>query len=130
MKFGWDQDLVDPDKGVNCQKRLSSLATSHSQYERVKLLQTVPNVDDQQWSVKLHDLCKITFSTIYEYLVERKVLLKRVSYLENVVDKRAELSDRSDKDTVLKNDENDKNVPIEYTRTLDKAYRFFKDGHV
>ena len=85
------------------------------------------NVDDQQWTTKLCDLPKITFSTIYNFLVERKVLLQRVSYLESLVDRRAELSGKPDGDSAAKGDEN---VPIGYTRTLDKAYRFFKDGHV
>ena len=86
----------------------------------MKLLQAVPNVDDQQWTTKLCDLPKITFSTIYNYfLVEHKVLLQRVSYLESLADRRAELSGKPDSDSAAKGDEN---VPIGYTRTLDKAY--------
>ena len=112
---------------MNCQKRLSSLAAKNPQSGMMKLLQAVPNVDDQQWTTKLCDLPKITFSTIYNFLVERKVLLQRVSYLESLADRRAELSGKSDSDSAAKGDEN---VPIGYTRTLDKAYRFFKDGHV
>ena len=88
------------------------------------------NVDDRQWTVKLHDLCKITFGSINERLVEHNVHLKWVSYLENIVDKIAELSDRSDKNTVSKTDQVGKNVPIKYTRTLNKTYWFFRDRHV
>ena len=100
------------------------MAAKNPQSGMMKLLQAVPNVDDQQWTTNLP---KITFSTIYIFLVERKVLLQRVSYLECLADRRAELSGKSDSDSAAKGDEN---VPIGYARTLDKAYRFFKDGHV
>jgi len=67
-----------------------------------------------------------------------------VSYLESVADKRAEeiqghterdcdvvnASDSVDKNEERPNPASDMYVPVEYTRTLDKAYRFYKDGHV
>lgn len=93
----------------------------------MKLFQAVPNVDDQQWTTKLCHLPKITFTTIYNLLVKCKVLLQRVSYLESLADRRAELSGKPDSGSAAKGDEN---VSIGYTRTLDKAYRFFKDGHI
>ena len=71
---------------------------------------------------------KVTFSTIYEFLVERKVLLKKAVYLEGILEKRdsSVLCENSNN----KNNDNDEYEPISYTRTLDKAYRFFQDGHV
>ena len=46
--------------------------------------------------------------------------------MESLADRRAELSSQLDSDSTKA----DENVSIGYTRTLDKAYRFFKDGHV
>ena len=88
-------------------------------------------------------------------MVDRKVLLRRVSYLECIADKQAEEVAKGNKaDSQQAGKETDKvntkvvsspkeqtqvdlqqstkteYVPAEYTRTLDKAYRFFKDGHV
>lgn len=77
--------------------------------------------------------------------MDRKVLLKRVSYLECVADKRAEeiqshtegdctdaemVDAPEDQCEVRSRPPSDVYVPVEYTRTLDKAYRFYKDGHV
>ena len=78
---------------------------------------------------------KITFSTIYDFLVDRKILLKRVSYLESIADKRAEKihnqGEQSPKDSMPQQSNGDGvYVPVEYTRTLEKAYRFYRDGHV
>lgn len=82
-----------------------------------------------QWTNRLYNLPKITFSTIYDYLVDRKLVLKKVACLESIADKRAEAVSVDDKKvTVVEPSTNC--VSIEYTRTLDKAYRFFQDGHV
>jgi len=70
-------------------------------------------------------LPKVTFSTIYHLLVDRKVHLKKVSYLEEI----AERSPDSSNEEVFQMCANQA-VPIEYTRTLSKAYVFFRDGHV
>ena len=72
-------------------------------------------------------LPKITFSTIYKFSVERKVLRKKVSCMENLADVRAEMSVQKGN---IQQSVEDKYVQTEYTRTLDKGYRFFKDGHV
>ena len=76
-----------------------------------------------------------------------------MSYLECIADKRAEIVSREslqnpeqadrvnlrldsspDEQTPVDVQQSDKGdyiyVPVEYTRTLDKAYRFYKDGHV
>lgn len=39
---------------------------------------------------------KITFGTIYDYLVDRKFLLKRVSCLEGIADARAKKVEHND----------------------------------
>ena len=67
-------------------------------------------------------------STIYDFLVSREVLLKKVRNIENAVDNQED------------NSGNEESAPghsdelwyesVEYTRTLDKAYCFFKDGYL
>ena len=109
------------------------------------MLCSFPSEDDPQWSNRLYKIPEISFSTIYDFLVDRKVLLKRVSYLECVADKRAEeiqshtegdytdtgmVDIPEDQCVVRSRSLGDVYVPVEYTRTLDKAYRFYKDGHV
>lgn len=59
--------------------------------------------------------------------MDRKLVIKKVACLESVVDKRAEAVHNNDeKVNVVEPSTN--GVSIEYTRTLDKAYRFFKMG--
>ena len=79
--------------------------------------------DDPQWTSQLYKSPKITFSTIYRLLVDRKVSLRKISHLEGVVE-------RSQDGTCEEELSCDQEVPIEYTRTLEKAFVFFKDGHV
>ena len=155
IEYGWDQYLVDPDKGANSRRKLAAAHTPQSLASR--LLCSLPAEDDPQWTNRLYKIPKITFSTIYDFLVDRKVLLRRVSYLECIADKRAEEVTKGNKvDPQQAGKEEDKVYPkvvsspkqqtqvdlqqssksddvyvsAEYTRTLDKAYRFFKDGHV
>lgn len=117
--------MVDPDKGVNSRRKFAKIQGSSS---CLKLLQSVPDAQDSQWTSRLYDLPKITFSTIYEHLVDRKIILHKVSYLEGISDKRAETVQHPGKYSTSCDESN--TVPIEYTRTLDKAYRFFQDSHV
>ena len=123
IKFGWDQLLVDPDNGKNCYKKLVASSTPGSM--SMTLFQSVPSPKDKEWTNRLYNVPEITFSTIYDYLVDRKLILEKVTCLESVADKRAEAVHNSSK--VMSSESS---VCIEYTRTLDKAYRFFKDGHV
>ena len=88
IKFGWDQNLVDPDKGANSHEKLAAVTNSLSLPS--KLLHSVPAEDDPEWTSRLYKIPDINFSSIYEFLVDWKVLLKRVSYLECVADKQAE----------------------------------------
>ena len=55
--------------------------------------------------------------------MDRKLVIKKVAYLESVVDKRAEAVYNDKKVNVVEPSTNC--VSIEYTRTLDKAYPFF-----
>ena len=127
IKYGWDKLLVDPDNGENCHRKLAATYIPGS--VSVKLFQSVPSAQDMQWTTRLYKIPKITFSTIYDYLVDRKLVIKKVAYLESVVDKRAEAVYNNDKKVnVVEPSTNC--MSIEYTRTLDKAYRFFQDGHV
>ena len=92
IKHGWDQYLVDPDRGKNCHKKLVSVASKQPESLSFQLLQSVPPTNDPQWTSQLHKLPKVTYSTIYNFLVDQKVLLKKVSYLESVADENADTS--------------------------------------
>ena len=99
-----------------------------SQSVSLNLLQSIPDTKDSRWTSRLYDLPNTTYGTIYEQLVDWKMLFHKVSYLEGIADKRAETVQHPDEPTASSIESN--TVPIEYTRTLDKAYRFFQDGHV
>ena len=119
IKYGWDQYLVDLDRGINCQKKLMSILPPQSlSYD---LLRCLPDYDDSQWTSQLYKLLKVTFSTIYHHLVDRKVHLKKVSHLEEI----AERNPDSSSEELYQMCANEA-VPIEYTRTLSKAYVFLE----
>ena len=116
--------MVDPDNSINCQRKLATTRGSSSTI--VRLMQSVPAPEDIQWTSQLYNLPGITFGMIYDHLVDRKVVLKKISYLENLADERAEaVLQHSSRDH-----ESSNSISIDYTRTLDKAYRFFQDGHI
>ena len=80
---------------------------------------------------------KITFGTIFDFLVDCRVLFKKVSHLESIADRRADVVTNQEHEADSSEDEahessNDRLlvVPVEYTRTLEKAYYFYKDCHV
>ena len=56
-------------------------------------------------------------------MVDRKVSRKKINHLETLPDIRAQ-------NLFHKEESGESYKPAEYTRTLDKAYRFFQDGHV
>ena len=90
--------------------------------ESQRLLQHLPSRDGVQWTKQLHCIPTVTFSSIYDFLVSRKVAVKKVRHVENVVDNREENGEDASDESWYES--------VEYTCTLDKAYRFFKDGHV
>jgi len=120
--------LIDPDDGENIQCKLQATAAKHSECCDDSLLQSISPAKDSHWTKELYKTPKITFGTIFKFLVDRKVMLQRAVYVENIAEKRencaiekiGEFGGR-DSNTV---------ESIAYTRTLDKAYRFFQDGHV
>lgn len=123
-----------PDKEANIRCKLA--ASQHPKSLTSKLLCSFPSEDDPTVVKQTVQIPEILF------LVDLKVLLKRVSYLECVADKRAEEIQKGDcTDAEMVDAPEDQcevrsrppsnvYVPVEYTRTLDKAYRFYKDGHV
>ena len=115
---------MDPDNGINSQRKLATTRGLSS--TSIRLMQSVPTPDDIQWTCRLYNLPGITFGTIYDHLVDCKVVLKKVSYLENIADRRAEAVLQH----ISGDHESSNSISIDYTRTLDKAYRFFQDGHV
>ena len=117
--------MIDPDQGVNSRHKLTSLAAKCPDSLPFKLLQAVPDVSDSEWTTKLCKLPKITFGTIYDFLVDRKVLLKNVSDLESVTDRRAELLCNPEKgDTYVFHNDRTLDIPVEFTRTLEKHIVF------
>ena len=85
------------------------------------ILRSFLECDYPQWTSQLYQLPKVTFSTIYHLIVDRKVYLKKVSYLEEIAEKSP---DNSNEEVFQMCAE--QSVPIEYTRTLSKAYVFLK----
>ena len=127
IRFGWDHLLIDPDRGLNSQKKLAILAGEKSELDSFELLQSLPKSSDPLWTKSLINIPEITFSTIYKFCVERKVPRKKVSHLEDLADIRAQMSLQKGN---TKESVEDLYVQTEYTRTLDKGYRFFQDSYV
>jgi len=86
----------------------------------------LPQMHLLQMQNSLNLFQRITFGTNYDYLVDRKIVLEKISLLESMADRRAKAVDGHTE--VLNTIGN--GMPIEYTRTLDKAYRSFQDDHV
>lgn len=128
IKYGWDALLIDPDDGENVQRKLQATAAKHSDCCDDSLLQSIPPAKDSDWTKELYKSPKVTFGTIFKYLVDRKVILKRAVQVENT----AEIREKCAIEEVGKSSgrNSDTVEPIAYTRSLDKAYRFFQDGHV
>ena len=110
---------------MNCRWKLTAINKPDS--EPHCLLQSLPHPSDPLWTKHLQCLPTITFNTIYNFLVDRKILLKKVSHIENAMERQEQLSNDEEGSC---HDNKSWYESIEYTRTLDKAYRFFKDGHV
>ena len=121
IKFGWDHLFVDPDKGLNSQRKPSNLASEKMELDSLNLLESVPKRGDLLWAKSLIDIPQISFS---KFSVERKVPRKKVNYLE---DFRAHMSLQEGNS---KESTEELYMQTEYTGTLDKAYRFLHDGHV
>ena len=78
IKYGWDMFLVDPDGGANVQNKLTETAVN-SRPGDIALLQSIPKVNDSLWTKEIYKAPKVTFSSIYKFLVERKMFFKRLS---------------------------------------------------
>ena len=87
IKYGWDIYLVDPDGGANVQNKLQ-VAQLNKNPEDVTLLRTIPDIKDSLWTKEIYKAPSVTFGTIYQFLVERKVLIKKANHLESVIDRR------------------------------------------
>ena len=124
IKYGWDNFLVDPDGGANIQNKMQASAIQNNSEDAV-LFHSIPSIKDHLWTTELFKAPKVTYSTIYKFLVERKVLLQKASHIENIAERR-------DTSTLgsLSNGTSLEKESICYTRTLDRAYAFFQDGHV
>jgi len=75
IKYGWDKLSTDPDNGKNCCKKLAASCILNS--TSVALFQFVPSPQDKAWANRLYNILKITFGTIYDYLVDRRLVLKK-----------------------------------------------------
>jgi len=74
IKYGWDQCS---DHGANCERKLSCLASGNPQYSSLKILDALPDVSDPEWSTRLYKVLKVTFGTIFDFLVDWRVFLER-----------------------------------------------------
>ena len=129
IKYGWDVLLIDPDGGANVQQKLQTTAAKNKSSD-ANLIQSIPRPNDVQWTKHLYKVPKITFGSIYRFLVERKVLLRKANHVENIVDQRDNCTHENVTNKDCEKSGADTYESIGYTRTLDKAYRFFQDGHV
>ena len=130
IKYGWDVFLIDPDGGTNVQHKLQTTAAKNKKSLDAILIQSIPRPNDVQWTKHLYKAPKITFGSIYRFLVERKVLLRKANHVENIVDQRDNCTLENVGNKNRKSSGTDAYESIGYTRTLNKAYRFFQDGHV
>jgi len=62
FSYGRDKYSVDPDNGIICHQKLASTRGSSS--VSLRLMQSVPALEDIQWTSRLYDLPGITFGTI------------------------------------------------------------------
>ena len=53
IKYRWDYYLVDPDRGVNCQRKLAG--TQGSQSVSLNLLRSILHAKDSRWTSRLYD---------------------------------------------------------------------------
>ena len=99
-------------------------------------MKTIPDITDSLWSTEIYKAPKVTFSSIFRFLVDRKVLIKKANHIENVIERRdysdlgIQTQGNVNSDSDIQGDANLDSDSVCYTRTLDKAYRFFQDGHV
>jgi len=131
IKYGWDQFIVDPDKNIHSRQKLTT-AVHRPGTESYNLLQSLPSQKDVEWTKQLYMLPTITFSTIYDFLVDCKLLLRKVSYIENALDSIEDApigKDSLQSSDTLSNVTDNPRVKneswyesVEYTRSLDKAY--------
>jgi len=129
---------VDPDGGANVQNKLQA-AHLNKTPEDIVLVQTIPDIKDSLWSTEIYKAPKVTFSSIFQFLVDRKILIKKANSIENVIERRdySDLGIQIQGNVNLDSDIQGKVIldtatseSICYTRTLDKAYCFYQDGHV
>ena len=63
IKYGWDEDIVDPDGGRNCSRKLKDGPVQDESLPPC-LLECLPLEDDMGWTNKLCNLPDLSFSTI------------------------------------------------------------------
>ena len=114
---------------MNVKNKLQGIAEKHSDPVESSLLQCIPKAKDKQWTQEICKCPKITFGTIFKFLVDRKVFLRNADYVESVAEKRdsCTIKDVGGQKSVI---DLGREESIVITRPLDKAYRFFQDGHV
>ena len=83
IKYGWDVFLIDPDGGANVQQKLQAKAA----HTDTVLLQSIPKLNDKLWSKQIYKIPKITFGTIYDFLVECKMLAQKANCIDNIIEK-------------------------------------------
>lgn len=123
--YGWDMFLIDPDNGENVKRKLKGLTLPQSNCD----IQSIPTAKDKLWTKELYKAPKISFGTIFNFLVDSKVLIKKAVHVENVM----EIKEKCTIEEVggqTGRDSSDDLEPATNICSLDKAYRYFQNGHV
>ena len=71
IENGWPEEIIDPDGGCHCCERLRNLMDPAD--EASCTLPLLPDRGDPGWIKSLADVQCISFSTIWQHLVERRV---------------------------------------------------------
>ena len=117
--------LANPDQEQTVHIKLSCLAAGNPQYLSLKILDALPDVSDPEWTTKLYKLHKATFGVIFDFLVEKRVLFRKVSHLESIADRGADMLANEEEGVhpsageEIHESSNDRllGIPVEYTRT-------------
>ena len=72
--------IIDPDGGSNIKKKVLEILSS----TETVLLQSILKANDSHWSKEICKIPKITFSTMYQFLVERKALDQKADRGDNI----------------------------------------------
>jgi len=65
IRYGWNDFLVDPDRGLNVQKKLTNVVAQQQGSLLYQIFKSLPKPEDTLWTKQLVQLPRVTFITIY-----------------------------------------------------------------